>query len=111
MGGLVCRYFLEVLRMASHAKAHQHRHAVSRSLNALGFISNGMIKRLGPINIVDLTQLLRSFTSVYQLLPIYPCYDAGDGSLQRVLKQTAFRTLTRYGLVRHCNSIGRSRAQ
>lgn len=85
MGGLVCRYFLEVLegwrdtrRLISIGTPYRG------SLNALGFISNGLRKRLGPVNIVDLTELLRSFTSVYQLLPIYPCYDAGDGTLKRV---------------------------
>jgi hypothetical protein len=31
-----------------------------------------------------LTDLLRSFTSIYQLLPIYPSYDSGDGKLVRV---------------------------
>lgn len=85
MGGLVCRYFLEVLegwrdtrRLISIGTPYRG------SLNALGFISNGLSKGLGPINILDLTELLRSFTSVYQLLPIYRCYDAGDGSLKRV---------------------------
>ncbi len=43
-----------------------------------------MTKRLGQLDIIDLTKLLRSFTSVYQLLPTYPCFDSGNGSLQRV---------------------------
>jgi hypothetical protein len=49
------------------------------SLNAVGFVSNGMQKKLGPVELVDLTQLMRSMTSVYQLLPIYPCIDSGSG--------------------------------
>jgi hypothetical protein len=35
------------------------------------------------VNLVDLSALLQSFTSIYQLLPIYPCYDPGDGTLLR----------------------------
>src|SRR5436309_4953307 len=54
------------------------------SLNAVGFIANGMSKKLGPLTLIDLSDMLRSFTSVYQLLPIYPCFDPGDGNLVRV---------------------------
>jgi hypothetical protein len=53
------------------------------SLNALGFIANGFQKKLGPFHL-ELTDFLRSLTSVYQLLPIYPCYDDGGGALRRV---------------------------
>jgi hypothetical protein len=49
------------------------------SLNALNFISNGLKIKAGPFVLTDLTDLLRSFTSVYQLLPTYPCVDMGDG--------------------------------
>jgi hypothetical protein len=54
------------------------------SLNAVNFISNGFKKQLGGLDLADLTDLLRSFTSVYQLLPIYPCYDPGGGTLVRI---------------------------
>lgn len=90
MGGLVCRHFLEVLegwkvtrRLITFGTPYRG------SLNALGFLANGMVKKLGPINLVDLSQLLRSFTSVYQLLPIYPCVDVGGGPLQRVAEAQA----------------------
>jgi hypothetical protein len=53
------------------------------SLNALDFLVNGFVKKIGPLKVADLTELLRSLTSVYQLLPIYPCVDLGDGN-QRV---------------------------
>src|SRR5690606_29804185 len=53
------------------------------SLNAVGFLENGMKKGIGPLGL-DLSPLLRSLTSVYQLLPIYPCVDSGSGVLQRV---------------------------
>src|SRR5205823_1116244 len=32
---------------------------------------------------LDLSEFVRSLTSVYQLLPIYPCFDGGDGKLVR----------------------------
>jgi hypothetical protein len=51
-------------------------------LNAVNFLANGFHKGLGPLSI-DLSDVLRSFTSIYQLLPIYPCFDAGNGALAR----------------------------
>jgi hypothetical protein len=42
-----------------------------------------MKKVIGPIGL-DLTKLLRSMTSVYQLLPRYPVVDSGTGGLTRV---------------------------
>jgi hypothetical protein len=38
--------------------------------------------------VLDFSRTARSFTSIYQLLPIYPCYDPGDGSLVRVGETT-----------------------
>ena len=49
------------------------------SLNAVDFLVNGFVKKLGPLKVADLSTLLRSLTSVYQLLPIYPCVDVGNG--------------------------------
>jgi hypothetical protein len=54
------------------------------ALNAIDFIGNGFRKKVGPFKVADLTNLLLSLTSVYQLLPIYPCIDQGDGVLVRV---------------------------
>jgi hypothetical protein len=89
MGGLVSRYFLEVLDGWKDTRLLITFGTPYRgSLNALDFIVNGMRKKLGPVTLVDLTGLLRSFTSVYQLLPIYPCVDQGDGSLHRVTEAT-----------------------
>jgi hypothetical protein len=51
-------------------------------LNAVGFLQKGMKKGVGPLGL-NLSPLLRSCTSVYQLLPIYPCV-MGGGGLQRV---------------------------
>jgi Lecithin:cholesterol acyltransferase len=89
MGGLVSRYFLEVLDGWKDTRLLITFGTPYRgSLNALDFIANGMKKKLGPITLIDLTELLRSFTSIYQLLPIYQCVDNGDGSLHRVTEVT-----------------------
>jgi hypothetical protein len=90
MGGLVARYFLEPLDGWTSTRMLVTFGTPYRgSLNALNFIANGMRKRLGPVTLLELTDLLRSFDSVYQLLPIYPCLDAGDGPLVRVSEATA----------------------
>ncbi len=80
MGGLVARYFLECLdgwrdtrMLITFGTPHRG------SLNAIDFLVNGFVKKVGPLKIADLTDLLRSLTSVYQLLPVYPCIDLGDG--------------------------------
>jgi pimeloyl-ACP methyl ester carboxylesterase len=77
MGGLVSRYFLECLDGWRQTRAlitlgtpHQG------SLNALDFLVHGIKKGVGPLGL-DLTPLLRSYPSVYQLLPIYRCIDGG----------------------------------
>lgn len=94
MGGLVSRYFLECLDgWKSTRMLITFGTPYRGSLNALGFVANGMKKKLGPIPILDLSQLLRSFTSVYQLLPIYPCVDAGGGDLLRVNEAEAVPNL------------------
>ena len=85
MGGLVARYFLECLDGWRDTRQLITFGAPYRgSLNALNFLVHGMRKQLGPVPVVDLSRLLRSFPSVYQLLPIYPCLDQGDGNLIRV---------------------------
>lgn len=81
MGGLVSRYFLEVLEGWRDTRMLVTFGTPFRgSLNALNFIANGFTKKVGFLKVIDLSDMLRSFTSVYQLLPIYPCYDQqGDG--------------------------------
>jgi hypothetical protein len=84
MGGLVARFFLECLDGWKDTRALITFGTPYRgSMNAAGFLVNGFVKKLGPLKVADLSTLLRSLTSVYQLLPIYPCVDAGAG-LQRV---------------------------
>jgi hypothetical protein len=82
MGGLVSRYFLEVLGGSS----------VTRSLITFGTPYRGSIgaldalmNRVRKAGVLDLTELTRSFTSIYQLLPIYPCIDRGDRALIHVI--------------------------
>ncbi len=83
MGGLVSRCFLEVLGGWRDTRALITFGTPYRgSLNAVDALANGV--RKGPFGLMDLTSMSRSLTALHQLLPIYPCYDAGDGVLQRV---------------------------
>jgi pimeloyl-ACP methyl ester carboxylesterase len=79
MGGLISRYYCEVLGGWELCRAlitfgTPHR----GSPNALNFLANGYKKLF-----VDLTTSLRSFPSAYQLLPIYPLVE-DDGGIRRV---------------------------
>jgi pimeloyl-ACP methyl ester carboxylesterase len=79
MGGIIARYYLEVLEGWRDCRALITFGTPYRgSLNALNFLANGY-KQL----FVDLTEVMRSFTSVYQLLPIYEAVQI-DRSYQRV---------------------------
>jgi hypothetical protein len=83
MGGLVSRYFVEVLEGWKDTRALISFGTPYRgSLNSLDNLANGV--RKGPFGLFEMTEMVRSFTSVYQLLPTYECYDAGDGRLVRV---------------------------
>ncbi len=83
MGGLISRYFIEVLDGWKDTRALITFGTPYRgSLNAIDALANGM--RKGPRGLIDLSEMGRSFTSMYQLLPIYECYDAGNGALTRV---------------------------
>jgi len=79
MGGLVARYYLEVFEGWRECKALITFGTPYRgSVNAINFLANGYKKLF-----LDLTELLRSFTSVYQLMPIYKVLDV-NGEFQRV---------------------------
>jgi Lecithin:cholesterol acyltransferase len=94
MGGLVARYFLEPLDgWASTRMLITFGTPYRGSLNALEFVANGLRRRLGPVTLADLSQLLRSFDSVYQLLPVYPCVDDGGGRLLRVTETSGIPNL------------------
>jgi hypothetical protein len=85
MGGLVGRYFMECLEgwkvvrtMVSFGTPYRG------SGNAVDFLCNGFIQKVGPVAAFDGTDALRSFDSVYQLLPIYPFVDCGGAELARL---------------------------
>ncbi|MGH8974806.1 MAG: lipase/acyltransferase domain-containing protein, partial [Acidimicrobiia bacterium] len=80
LGGLVSRYFLECMegwrvtrRLVTFGTPYRG------SLNALDSLANGVHHKLGPIEVLNLTPLVRSMTSSYQLLPTFRCYDPGNG--------------------------------
>jgi hypothetical protein len=73
MGGLIARHYLEVLEGWRNCSALITFGTPYRgSLNALNFLTNGY-KNL----FVDLTNAMRSFPSVHQLLPIYKVLRVG----------------------------------
>jgi pimeloyl-ACP methyl ester carboxylesterase len=80
MGGLVARYYLECMDGWKDSRTLITFGTPYRgSLNTLNFIANGFIKKIGPLRVADLTDLLLSLTSVYQLLPIYKCIEIDGG--------------------------------
>ncbi len=80
MGGLVSRYYLEHLGGREHCKALITLGTPYRgSVKALNFLANGCQKK--PF--LAITDVLRSFTSVYQLLPMYPVVNVNE-NWQRV---------------------------
>jgi hypothetical protein len=78
MGGLVSRYFVEALEGWRETRAViTFGTPFYGALNAVGFLMHGMRKGIGPVG-VDLSPLLRSLTSVHQLVPVYRCvFNAG----------------------------------
>jgi len=83
MGGLVARYFMECLDGWKDIRMLVSFGTPFRgSGNAVDFLSNGFRWKVGPLSAFDGTDALRSFESVYQLLPIYSFI--GEGAyLQR----------------------------
>jgi len=67
MGGLVAHYYLEVLEGWRDCRALITFGTPYRgSANALNYLANGYKKLF-----LDLTEVMRSFSSIYQLLPVY----------------------------------------
>lgn len=84
MGGLIARYFIECLEGWKETTALVTFGTPYRgSLNALGFLCNGYSKGIGPLKI-DLSSVLQSMDSVYQLLPTFSCLDTGGAELDYV---------------------------
>jgi pimeloyl-ACP methyl ester carboxylesterase len=85
MGGLVARYFLEVLNGSELTrKLITIGTPYCGSVDALDALANGLFLGLGSIG-VSVDKLVRSFPSVYQLLPTYKCLDVGDGKLRELI--------------------------
>jgi len=73
MGGLVARYYLEVLEGWPDCRLLITLGTPFRgSLNAVNFLANGY-----KMLTVDMTEPMRTFTGIHQLLPIYPAIRAG----------------------------------
>jgi hypothetical protein len=78
MGGLIARYYLEVLEGWKDTRALITFGTPYRgSLNAVDTLANGQKK--GPMGMIDLSSMARSFTAIYQLLPVYACITEGQG--------------------------------
>jgi Lecithin:cholesterol acyltransferase len=74
MGGLISRYYLEVLEGWQDSRALFTFGTPYRgSVRAVDFLANGYKKLF-----LDLTEVMRSLTSVYQLLPVYEMVKVGD---------------------------------
>ncbi|MEH2124302.1 lipase/acyltransferase domain-containing protein [Nostoc sp.] len=74
MGGLVSRYYLEVLEGWRDSRALFTFGTPYRgSLKAVNFLANGYKQQF-----LDLTEVMRSLTSIYQLLPIYEVVKIGE---------------------------------
>jgi len=85
MGGLVARYFLEVLGgWEITRKLMTFGTPYRGSVNALDFIVNGWRKTILGVEVLNLTDLLRTFPSVYELLPTYSCCIVG-GQLKHLI--------------------------
>jgi pimeloyl-ACP methyl ester carboxylesterase len=83
MGGLVARYFLEALGGWKETRmlitlGTPHR----GSVKALDFLVNGLRKKVGPVTLVNLTEMIQSFPSVHQLLPEYRCVGENEHDLK-----------------------------
>jgi len=83
MGGLLSRYFLDVLGGWQDTRGLITFGTPYRgALTALDTLSNGV--RKGPLDLSHITDFCRTCTSIYQLLPIYPSFDPGTGTMVRV---------------------------
>ncbi len=88
MGGLVARYFLERMEgWRSTRLLITFGTPYRGSLKAVGALANGVSPGVGPLRL-DLSTLVRSLTAVYQLLPVYPCFEV-DGKLSRIAETSA----------------------
>lgn len=84
MGGLVARYYLDVLDGSRHARSLVTIGTPYRgSVNALTTLHGGVAPRLGRLA-EPFTRLARSMPSLHQLLPTWRCLADGDGLRSRL---------------------------
>lgn len=93
MGGLIARYYVEVLKGFRDTKAlitfgTPHR----GSINAIDYLANGY--RKAGISLGRLTSVMRSLPSVYQLLPRYRAVQDAQGLWTKV-SETDIRNIDR----------------
>ncbi len=82
MGGLISRYYLEVLGGWQDARALFTFGTPYRgSVNAINILANGFKKRgIDLIEVLGMREIIDSLTSIYQLIPIYPMLQVGGES-------------------------------
>ncbi|WP_326695303.1 lipase/acyltransferase domain-containing protein [Streptomyces sp. NBC_01766] len=79
MGGLIARYYLDVLGGHAHTRSLLTIGTPYRgSLNALDSLHRGVAPRLGRLT-APFTRLARSLPSLHQLLPTWPCLVGEQG--------------------------------
>ncbi len=85
MGGLVSRYYLEVLGGWQDARALFTFGTPYRgSVNGVNMLANGFRKAgIDLTEVLGLREIINSLTSIYQLMPIYPILQV-DNASQRI---------------------------
>ncbi|MFE9322651.1 hypothetical protein ACIHDR_23665 [Nocardia sp. NPDC052278] len=79
MGGLIARYYLEVLGGREHAaRLITIGTPFSGSVKAVKALTGGLVPHLPGID-ERLVRVAKTFPSVAELLPTYRCVDVGDG--------------------------------
>lgn len=77
MGGLIARYYLEVLGGAEHCRVlYTFGTPLKGSIQSLNFLANGYKELF--LSFPWLKPVMRSFTSLYQLLPLYKSVRIGE---------------------------------
>ena len=77
MGAMVARYYLEALDGWKNARALVTIGAPFRGTPAVLPALTGQLPEVGPDR-AEITSVVRSFTSLYQMLPVYPAFQRGD---------------------------------
>lgn len=85
MGGLVARAFLHGEEGWRDTRLVVTFGTPFRgSMNPVDYMANGFKKKFAGITVMDLTEMARSLTGLYQMMATYECIDLGDGRFHRV---------------------------